>query len=981
MATPKSEHFLSQVCHPLPGPFDFDSPALKWVPGTYGKTTFKQVYILSERFSDFLRGERERGRSDFYIKTSQGRQNNCVHFGGDKENVHDNDHECSESADIKRPEKGFMHCECGPQDNRDKQPIVQAKQVASRVKRSQMGLSVRVGCPVHFRYKKLPTAPSITEIRYYAFQHLNHGTGTEANGLRSTFSRISAELKDTVTAKLLQGLEPAEIVRQNVDCFISSHMVEKGIMDRDEGRVSLEASQPPRDYFLSYADVANLKDKVDKQQWKFSENTQQSLRMFVEQNSSDILLYSEQEPIKGTADYNHMMQGRTVSQTVEAGKCSGHNEQAACPLYTDLGIEPAEVGQGSAELAWGCTQVDLNQPPAIDQDRNGQANTVKSADANFTFNADNWTLFQLAFMKTCNVDNAVHFGHGRPLIMDATFGTNREKMPLITLLVVDDHGNGVPIAWGIISQEKTEAIAAFLKAVRQRVRQEQPDWDPSCILVDACAAEIAATEMSFPSSVWPFICHWHAQAAWKKQLFHKCNREGKNRQPNVEPMFRALLDIMRYDPPNDDIATARRLAKGMVLKFLERFAEEEDFCRYFKAQWADKLDMICQILRRLKGCNINCTSHAEGYHSSLKANFLHGKRRLTARRLDWLVYILHSRFVESSQVNLHKKDVGRLRNHDAFYQVSSLLLRANKMADQRVQLLGMGAAAVPGLSKPDGAAALAAADQALEPATEAVYSAGADDIAALPGLDSAASAAIEAAAAQIGGVNIETPVDQPASTKAAAGVVQRRSGYDKAMAALSRLRSLGKDWERDSLDWDLLEHHALRAVHDVEKALAGRGAMGPTSDMARVLTNPAAPLHNSLERGKSWLEKLGQQSRKRKHDGSLVDARPEAFQLIPAPQRNVKERSVLEQIQRRTESCGGGTSAAAASAAVPRPLVSGAGILAPLCPVDPLPAVNAALEAGLGNTEPRVHTLALPAPLIERVKRATQGLQPSRFRS
>lgn len=74
-----------------------------------------------------------------------------------------------------------MHCECGPQDNRDKQPIVQAKQVASRVKRSQLGLSVRVGCPVHFRYKKLPTAPSITEIRYYAFQHLNHGTGTEVS--------------------------------------------------------------------------------------------------------------------------------------------------------------------------------------------------------------------------------------------------------------------------------------------------------------------------------------------------------------------------------------------------------------------------------------------------------------------------------------------------------------------------------------------------------------------------------------------------------------------------------------------------------------------------------------------------------------------------------------------------------------------------------------------------------------------------------
>lgn len=58
----------------------------------------RSVYILSERFSDFLRGERGRGRSDFYIKTSQGKQNNCEGSGGDKENVPNNDLECSESA-------------------------------------------------------------------------------------------------------------------------------------------------------------------------------------------------------------------------------------------------------------------------------------------------------------------------------------------------------------------------------------------------------------------------------------------------------------------------------------------------------------------------------------------------------------------------------------------------------------------------------------------------------------------------------------------------------------------------------------------------------------------------------------------------------------------------------------------------------------------------------------------------------------------
>lgn len=54
-------------------------------------------------------------------------------------------------------------------------------------------------------------------------------------------------------------------------------------------------------------------------------------------------------------------------------------------------------------------------------------------------------------------------------------------------------------------------------------------------------------------------------------------------------MFRALLEIMRFDPQTDDVATARRLAKEKVDNFLKLFAAEEDFCKYFKAQWADKL--------------------------------------------------------------------------------------------------------------------------------------------------------------------------------------------------------------------------------------------------------------------------------------------------------------------------------------------------------------------------------------------------------
>ena len=90
MVPPKLDKLLSKVSHPPPGSFDFFSSALDWETGTYEKTSFKKVYIPTERFPDFLRGERDRGQSDFYIRNSSGKQTNGAGSCADKENVDDN---------------------------------------------------------------------------------------------------------------------------------------------------------------------------------------------------------------------------------------------------------------------------------------------------------------------------------------------------------------------------------------------------------------------------------------------------------------------------------------------------------------------------------------------------------------------------------------------------------------------------------------------------------------------------------------------------------------------------------------------------------------------------------------------------------------------------------------------------------------------------------------------------------------------------
>ena len=66
------------------------------------------------------------------------------------------------------------------------------------------------------------------------------------------------------------------------------------------------------------------------------------------------------------------------------------------------------------------------------------------------------------------------------------------QFPLFTLLVIDEHGNGIPVGFVITNNERAGTIAAWLKELIAAARQVMPDFAPSCIIMDDCQAEINA---------------------------------------------------------------------------------------------------------------------------------------------------------------------------------------------------------------------------------------------------------------------------------------------------------------------------------------------------------------------------------------------------------------------------------------------------------------------------------------------------------
>ena len=60
--------------------------------------------------------------------------------------------------------------------------------------------------------------------------------------------------------------------------------------------------------------------------------------------------------------------------------------------------------------------------------------------------------------------------------MDATHRTNAYDFLLITVLVVDEFGEGIPVAWAITNSEDNAHLVAFLTALRVKVGEK----------IDAC---------------------------------------------------------------------------------------------------------------------------------------------------------------------------------------------------------------------------------------------------------------------------------------------------------------------------------------------------------------------------------------------------------------------------------------------------------------------------------------------------------------
>ena len=204
--------------------------------------------------------------------------------------------------------------------------------------------------------------------------------------------------------------------------------------------------------------------------------------------------------------------------------------------------------------------------------------------------------------------------------MDATHGTNMYDFNLITVLVIDEFGEGIPVAWAISNREDVTLLVQFFKAIEKRTGSLTPLWFMSD---DAQQYFNAWSGVFNTNGTKKLLCAWHVDRAWRAAL----NDHVTNMQTRVEIYHQLRILLMENE---------ERIFRVLLQQFISSLCgSEQRFCKYFKEHYCNRLGQWASYFRA--GTIVNTNMFLEAFHRTLKVVYLQQKNN---RRIDFLLHIL-----------------------------------------------------------------------------------------------------------------------------------------------------------------------------------------------------------------------------------------------------------------------------------------------------------------------------------------------------
>ena len=178
--------------------------------------------------------------------------------------------------------------------------------------------------------------------------------------------------------------------------------------------------------------------------------------------------------------------------------------------------------------------------------------------------------FILAIQTEFQRDAMLQYGN-KAILMDATHGTTQYDFLLISLLIIDDHGEGIPAAWAITNREDTAILVQFSKLFT--AKSVILKLLLSCQTVRSNISMLGKGHSQQPKKL---LCTWHVDRAWRKSL----NTHVSNTQQRIEIYHQLRVMLEERDQSEFTV----RLQQ--LMSFLNE--NQKEFYEYFRTQYAVK---------------------------------------------------------------------------------------------------------------------------------------------------------------------------------------------------------------------------------------------------------------------------------------------------------------------------------------------------------------------------------------------------------
>ena len=249
--------------------------------------------------------------------------------------------------------------------------------------------------------------------------------------------------------------------------------------------------------------------------------------------------------------------------------------------------------------------------------------------------------FLLGIQTKFQRDVMIKFGNDGIICVDGTHGTNTYDFLLITIMIVDNYGEGIPVAWAISDREDSCTLVQFLKPLSERVGVIKP----KVFMSDDADQYYTSWCGVFGAGPQKLLCMWHVDRAWRKAV--QQNIIDKEMKVEVYHMLRVLL--MERDESKFNLLLQQ------VLSYLEEKCPR--FYEYMQRTYIKRVTQWATCYRVFTPINTNM--FVESFHRLLKVVYLKHKQN---RRVDYLLDVLMRINRDVSFNLLRKEEVGK-RSH------------------------------------------------------------------------------------------------------------------------------------------------------------------------------------------------------------------------------------------------------------------------------------------------------------------------------